>query len=148
MLARDVILPTVFYQVTAGLMEAEGHICVTALDVNIKNPVKVKRSGVFTGLTSDRNLLNLSRVKISSEVNAAKHGRDYYKAMTHGQAEDYRQSVISAHLVFTRSADCHMVIALTPVIGKAVGKALNALCEKEKTTIAPLSDNLPYIIAP
>ena len=58
------VCASVLEKITARLMETEGYVCVQALTVNVKNPVEIERTRIFTGFSSDRYLLYEIAVQI------------------------------------------------------------------------------------
>ena len=70
-LAGDVVFAAIFYQVGAGLVEDERHMCLAALAVHVEHPAVIQRTGIFARLASHRHFLHERRVEIPAQIYAA-----------------------------------------------------------------------------
>ena len=144
----NMVLTTVFNQICAGLMKIKLHACLSALYLHIKNPIEVQRSGVFAGLSSNRDFLNQSRIEVSAEAYLLYHWRDNNHTVLDWQREKYRHTVIRTVLILHSAADADMVVAFAPVLREALHKPFYALCEEIECAISSLADNIPDFISP
>lgn len=68
--------------------------------------------------------------------------------MLNGQLLENSKPVIYCFLIFNSAADRNIAVPTVPVVGDAIGKALNSLRKKEKIQIGTLSDHFPTFSSP
>lgn len=129
-------------------MKAEWNPCHLALIMNVNDPFIVKRPGVSARLPAYRDLLDQRRIKIIAKVDFLQHRSDNHKAVLDWQCQKKRQSRISPVLVLNRATNGDIVLSLSPIIRKTVGKPFNPFCEKEERAVAALAHDFPDVIAP
>lgn len=85
---------------------------------------------------------------ISFHVDGFDQRLSRYTLMFNRKLYKNSELVICVLLVLNRTANDHVFIAVTPIIGDAVHKSVNALCKKQKCAILALLDHLPAFVTP
>ena len=143
----DAVHLAVFDEMRPSLMESESNVFRYALLANVENPVVVAGPRVNTRLTADGHFLNL-RGEIWRKVNIGEHWRHHNALVFDGCRQKYRQPVIGHFLVLDGAAHKHIVVAVAPVVGDALRKAVDAFGEEIEPEVTSLSHHLPAFGAP
>ena len=119
--SRNVVEPAVLSEIRAGLLEMEGNARALALPANIQNPLIIADSGVFAGFPSDRDAPN-GRGKIGRKINGREQRLTDDFLMCDGSLFKNWESHLCHFVVFHRTADGDVVIAIPPILRDTGGK--------------------------
>ena len=128
-------------------MEAEGNVLFHALAAQVQNPVIVAGPGLHAGLLSRGHLLD-PVIQIGAQIQPLQQGRGDDGAVFDGQVQEDGQAVVRPILIFHRTADEHIVIALAPVRRQAVRQPVDAFGEEIEPAVAALAHHPPALRPP
>lgn len=130
--AFDPVELMVLYQARAGLLEMKGDSGVNTLSVQAQYPVVMAYPCIEAGFTADGYLAYPGRIEPGSEVDRAEQGGAHDTFIADGRFFKQRQTVVGHGLVFNRTADMNIGIAVAPVLRDTRCKAVDTLCDKQK----------------
>jgi hypothetical protein len=143
----DKIQLAILFEPGAGLLKIKGHARFPALVPDIQNPFESAQAGIGPGFPADGHFLDAAG-EIGRQIdvfqyrfadNALMPDRFVYKD---GKPE------IRAILILDGAADRHIFIPGAPIIGQALVKTVDPLCDKKKVQILSCPDHTPCFCAP
>ena len=145
--ARNAVHTAVFDEPRARLVKAESHVVSHALFPDVKNPVVVARSRLGARLAACGHLLNIGR-EVWRKVDVGEHRGHHYALVLDGHIQENRQPVVGHCLILDGATHQHVVVAVAPIVGHALQKAVNAFGEEVEPKVAALAYHPPALGAP
>ena len=146
--AWQVVAFTVFDEHSAGLDKAECYVGIHAFLPERLDPIKITGAGTIIVFAAADDLLDLPGGKVLPDAHRPNEGRAHNTLVLEGQAEQNRNALIGAALIFTGDVEKDVVPTAAPVRRQALPYPLRPFGEQKKHHIAALAHDVPRLSPP
>lgn len=143
----DAVASAVLYEIRTRLVKAERNACPDTLLTNIKYPIEPALAREFAALAANGNLL-YAIIKIGREVYLLKQWLADDDLVLYRGTHIYRKPLVGSFLIFTGTADGHIIPPISPIARKMLRKPLDPFSYHKEVEVAPLPYHIPRLLTP
>ena len=147
-LSWDMVELCVLDEYSPCLLKGEGHPTADALTAKLLYPAKIAGTGIISRFAAAGNVPDQSAGEVFLHIYFAKHRFADDLAVLDRQTQQDLKAIVGTLLILAGGADGHVVPAISPIVRKALFKAVYSFGYDVKIEVASLAYDIPAFLPP